>query len=143
MADEKDSKNNLLQLFQPSLIMGVPDYYGEQADFAKQQADYRTYIAKLFTLTGTDEAEATALAEEVYNTEKSLSKIVYTMLERRDSQRNYNKMSMEEFYKSFKFPYQRYFEGRTVWQRPRSSMWPRRITSTALISGLRPLRSTL
>lgn len=113
MADEKDSKNNLLQLFQPSLIMGVPDYYGEQADFAKQQADYRTYIAKLFTLTGTDETEATALAEEIYNTEKSLSKIVYTMLERRDSQRNYNKMSMEEFYKSFKFPYQRYFEGRT------------------------------
>ena len=113
MADEKDSKNNLLQLFQPSLIMGVPDYYSDQADFKKQQADYRTYVAKLFTLTGTPESEAATIAEEVYNTEKSLSKIVYTMLERRDSQRNYNKMSMEEFYKSFKFPYKRYFDGRT------------------------------
>ncbi len=112
MADEKDSKNNLLQLFQPSLIMGVPDYYADNADMAKQQADYKTYITKLFTLTGTPESDAQALATEVYNTEKSLSKIVYTMLELRDSQRNYNKMGMEEFYKTFKFPYQRYFEGR-------------------------------
>ncbi|MBR8702481.1 M13 family metallopeptidase [Porphyromonas levii] len=112
MADEKDSKNNLLQLFQPGLIMGVPDYYADNADLAKQQADYKTYVAKLFTLTGTPEADAETLASKVYDTEKSLSKIVYTMLERRDSQRNYNKMSMEELYKTFKFPYQRYFEGR-------------------------------
>lgn len=112
MADEKDSKNNLLQIVQPGLIMGVPDYYTDNADMAKQQADYKTYITKLFTLTGTPEADAQALATQVYNTEKSLSKIVYTMLERRDSQRNYNKMSMEDFYKTFKFPYQRYFEGR-------------------------------
>lgn len=112
MADEKDSKNNLLQLFQPGLIMGVPDYYAEDGHFAKQQADYLTYITTLLTLTGTPQEEASSIAQEVYNTEKSLSKIVYTMLERRDSQRNYNKMSMEELYKTFSFPYQRYFSGR-------------------------------
>lgn len=111
-ADEKDSKNNLLQLTQPGLIMSVPDYYSDKADFAKQQADYLTYVSKLFTLAGTPEADAKAIATEVYGTEKELSKIVYTMLERRDSQRNYNKMSMEELYKTYKFPYQRYFAGR-------------------------------
>lgn len=112
-ADEKDSKNNLLQLSQPGLIMGVPDYYADNADFAKQQADYRTYIAKLFTLAGTPEADAKTIADEVYGTEKSLSKIVYTMLELRDTQRNYNKMSMDELNKTFKFPYNIYFEKRT------------------------------
>lgn len=112
MADEKDSKNNLLQIFQPRLIMGVPDYYADNADFSKQQTDYRTYISKLFQLSGTPEADADAVADQVYGTEKSLSEIVYTMLERRDSQRNYNKMTMEEFFNSYKFPYQRYFEGR-------------------------------
>lgn len=110
--DEKNSSENILQLSQASLIMGGPDYYGDDDSFAKQQADYHTYMTKLFSLVGASEEDAKAIAEQVYGTEKSLSKILYTMLEMRDSERNYNKMSMTDFYTTFSFPWERYMSGR-------------------------------
>lgn len=113
-ADEKSSDENLLNLFQGGLIMGVPDYYAEGASFAKQQADYRTYISRLFRLTGTEAAEADAMGEKVFGLEKDYSKLLYTMLELRDSQRNYNKMSLSDFYGKYTFPWQSYLEKRGI-----------------------------
>ena len=113
-ADEKSSDENLLNLFQGSLIMGVPDYYAEGEAFAKQQADYKTYISRLFTLAGTPEADAAGLGEKVFGLEKDYSKILYTMLELRDSQRNYNKLTTEDFYKKYTFPWQSYLQKRGI-----------------------------
>lgn len=113
-ADEKSSDDNILNLFQGGLIMGVPDYYADGEAFAKQQGDYRTYISRLFTLCGTDAKEAEALGARVYDIEKGFSKILYTMLELRDSQRNYNKLTIEDFYKKYTFPWQSYLSKRGI-----------------------------
>ena len=113
-ADEKSSDDNLLNLCQGGLIMGVPDYYAEDAAFAKQQADYRTYVSRLFRLSGTDAAEADAYGNRVFDIEKGYSKLLYTMLELRDSQRNYNKLSLDDFYGKYSFPWKSYLEKRGI-----------------------------
>ncbi len=111
-ADEKKSDTNILSIVQPSLIMGDQDYYADGADFARQQEAYRLYIANLFVLAGVPDEEAKNLAQQTYDVEESLSKILYTKEEMRDSEYNYNKVDTTHLYSNFSFPYKAYFASR-------------------------------
>lgn len=109
-ADEKNSDMNILNLYQIGLVMGVPDYYMDDPAFEPNQEAYRKYFTRVFDLVGME--DAAGQADRLFTLEKSLSGIVYTMVELRDSERNYNKMSMEDFYAQHTFPWKRYMSGR-------------------------------
>lgn len=109
-ADEKSSDVNILNLYQGGLVMGVPDYYSDADAFKGNQDAYRTYFTTVFGLVNMP--DAAAQAERLFALEKDFSKILYTMVELRDSQRNYNKMSLQDFYTRHSFPWERYMSGR-------------------------------
>ncbi len=111
-ADQDNSSRHLLSLYQTSLIMGDLDYYQAKPEYAEFQAGYRTYISRLLVLSGMDEAKATEIASEVYDTEKSLSDIMYDKLRLRDTELNWNKTEKAAFVAGHSFPWEAYFSQR-------------------------------
>ena len=53
--DNDNSSRHILELAQPSLIMGDQDYYQETPDYKNFQEGYLTYLSKLLTLSGISE----------------------------------------------------------------------------------------
>ena len=100
-ADEKNSSMNILNLYQGSLGMGNRDYYLEQDDHSKElRAKYVEHIEKMFQLAGFPEADAKAKAASIMATEMRLAKVLYSPVQLRDPQANYNKMTMAELQKN-------------------------------------------
>lgn len=112
-ADEKKSDTNILNLCQPGLLMGDKDYYSTGMDFAHHQASYLEYVSKLFLLAGIPEEKINNLATECYETERSLSHLLYSREEMRDTEKNYNKLDTVRLFQQFSFPYKAYFNART------------------------------
>ncbi|MDO4695244.1 M13 family metallopeptidase [Porphyromonas sp.] len=110
--DNDNSTKHILNLVQPSLIMGDQDYYQNKPEYKPFQDGYLTYIAKLLTLAGTEEAEASKIAQNVYNTEKRLCDILYTKVQLRESELNWNKMDRATFFGAYTFPWGTYFNQR-------------------------------
>ncbi|MCX6210549.1 MAG: M13 family metallopeptidase [Bacteroidetes bacterium] len=94
-ADEKNSAVNIPSFYQGGLGLPERDYYfktdAASLDIIKA---YQTFVKKMFTLSGTDEATANRNVELVYNFEKLLAEKHLTNVELRDPQTNYNKMSV-------------------------------------------------
>lgn len=111
--DNDNSSRHILELAQPSLIMGDQDYYKDTRSNKEFQAGYLDYVSKLLTLTGKSEDEAMATAKNVYATEKKLSDILYTKIQLRDPELNWNRTDRDTFFKTYKFPWQVYFSQRT------------------------------
>ncbi|CAF3947455.1 unnamed protein product, partial [Rotaria sp. Silwood1] len=96
-ADEKNSAMNIPSLYQGGL--GLPDrdyYFKTDAASLDVIKAYQTFVKKMFTLTGTDEATATKNVDIVYNFEKMLAGAQSTNIEMRDPQTNYHKMSVAD-----------------------------------------------
>ena len=76
------------------------DYYfkTDPSSTGIQQA-YKTYLAKLFELTGSDTATAVKDADIVYNIDKQLASSHKTNIELRDINANYNKMAVADLAK--------------------------------------------
>ena len=100
-ADEKNSAMNLPSFYQGGLGLPDRDYYfkNDPATLAIITA-YQTYLTKLFTLTGSDEATAAKNVALVYNLEKQIAAAHLTNVELRDPQTNYNKMAVTALDKS-------------------------------------------
>lgn len=97
-ADEKNSAMNIVQLYQAGLGMGDRDYYLLADEGSRQmQEAYKVYINRLFTLTGASPEQAEAAVEAVMKIEKGIAEISLSREDLRDSQKNYNKVSVEEF----------------------------------------------
>ena len=98
--DNKNSNINIAHIYQTGIGLPERDYYfrTDAPSIAVQQA-YKTYLAKLFELTGSDTATAAKNAELVYNTEKQLASSHKTNIELRDVNANYNKMSVADLAK--------------------------------------------
>jgi len=95
-ADDKNSKANLLQFMQGGLGMGERDYYLEQSEKMKTiRAKYVKFIAKMFRLSGYNQATATNSARWIMNIETSLAKAARKQEDLRDPYKNYNKMAIE------------------------------------------------
>ena len=99
--DKKNSKMNIAHVYQTGL--GLPDrdyYFKSDSSTAAIQDAYRTYLATLFQLTGSNSTEAEKKAEIVYNMEKQLAASHRTRVERRDVKANYNKMAVKDLEKT-------------------------------------------
>lgn len=97
-ADEKNSAMNIVQLYQAGLGMGDRDYYllDDESSQTMREA-YKTYINRLFTLTGASPEQAQAAVDAVMKIEEGIARISLGREELRDSQKNYNKVSIDEF----------------------------------------------
>lgn len=93
--DDKNSKLNIAHIYQAGIGLPERDYYfkTDAANVAIQQA-YKTYLTKLFTLTGSDTITAAKDAETVYSIDKQLAIAHRNKVELRDVKANYNKMAV-------------------------------------------------
>ena len=91
--DSKNTSVTIAGLSQAGL--GLPDrdyYFNDDANSAKIRTGYVEYLTKLFALSG--EADAAAKAAQVFALEKALAEHQWTMVENRDPQKTYNKISV-------------------------------------------------
>lgn len=101
-ADEKDSKNNLVSIYQGGLTLGQKDYYVENdPETAKIREAYQKYIADLAQHVGFKEVDARQMAADVMRIETRLARASKSMTELRDPEGNYNKLSYEELKTQF------------------------------------------
>ena len=101
-ADEKDSKNNLVSIFQGGLTLGQKDYYVDtDPETTKIREAYQKYIADLAQHVGFGEVDARQMAADVMRIETRLARASKSMTELRDPEANYNKISYEELKKQF------------------------------------------
>ncbi|MES2875757.1 MAG: M13 family metallopeptidase [Bacteroidota bacterium] len=99
--DRKYVKNIVPQLGQGGTTLPDRDYYLKNDARSTQIQDaYKKYIAKLFTLTGTPEAEAKSNAETVFKFEKKLAAAQMSRVEMRDPYKTYNKFAIADFAKT-------------------------------------------
>ncbi len=96
--DNENSSINILHFSQSGLGLPDRDYYfkTDAATVAIQNA-YKKYLATLFSLTDTKNAENGA--EVVYALEKKMAEAHKTRIERRNVTANYNKMTVAEMNK--------------------------------------------
>ncbi len=99
--DRKNVKNLVPQLGQGGTTLPDRDYYlKNDARSTKIQEAYKNYITKLFTLTGTPQAEAAKNAETIFNFEKKLAEAQMSRVEMRDPYKTYNKFTVNDFSKT-------------------------------------------
>lgn len=97
-ADEKNSSMNIVQLYQAGLGMSDRDYYLLEDESSQKMRDaYKEYITRLFTLTGSSPEQADAAVNAIMKIEKGIAGVSFSREELRDSRKNYNKMSVEDF----------------------------------------------
>jgi putative endopeptidase len=98
--DNKNSDLNIAHISQTGIGLPERDYYfkTDPSSTGIQQA-YKTYLAKLFQLTGSDTLTAAKDAGIVYNIDKQLASSHKTNIELRDVNANYNKMSVADLAK--------------------------------------------
>jgi putative endopeptidase len=93
--DNKNSNLNIAHVYQAGI--GLPDrdyYFKTDAPSLAIQEAYKTFLAKLFSLTGSNTATATKNANIVYNIDKQLASSHRTRIELRDVNANYNKLAL-------------------------------------------------
>lgn len=111
-ADAKNSSMNIVDFYQSGTNMGDRDYYllKDDATLKIQQA-YRQYITKLFTLAGFDTTRTKQAVEDVMTIETALAQAQFSREESRIPEKNYNKLTTEDFYKRFSaLNWKKYFE---------------------------------
>ncbi|MEO5910538.1 MAG: M13 family metallopeptidase [Pelobium sp.] len=95
--DSKNPETMIPQLSQGGTTLPDRDYYlKDDARTKKIQEAYHDYIVKLFTLTGTPNAEAEKNAETIFNIEKNFAAAQMSRVEMRDPQKTYNKFSLAD-----------------------------------------------
>ena len=96
-SDMKDSKMNIVGIQQGGLSLGNRDYYLENDEATQKIREaYKQYIVKMFRLVGNDEATAQKKMEAVFNIEMRIAKASKSMVELRDPEANYHKMTFNQ-----------------------------------------------
>lgn len=93
-ADIKNSTENLVQIYQGGLSMDERDYYlsDDEATVRVRNA-YKEYVKKLFSMTGSTEADADRKMKAVLAIETRIARASCSSTQLRDIEANYNKMS--------------------------------------------------
>ncbi len=101
-ADSKDSKNNILGVYQGGITLGEKEYYldTDEATTAIREA-YKKHIVRMFTLYGFDQAVAEAKMSDVMRIETRIAENSRSAVELRDPEANYNKMAMDQVRSEF------------------------------------------
>ncbi len=99
-ADKKNSSMVIANLYQGGLGLPNKEYYlSDKEHFKKIRAAYVEYLNTMFKLMKDDEATAKKNAETVMKMETELAKASFTMLQLRNAELNYNKMTVSELSK--------------------------------------------
>jgi predicted metalloendopeptidase len=99
-SDEKDSNKNIVRVGLGSLGLPDKDYYtSEDADSKEKRAKYVLHVARMLQYLGDSPAVAKANAEKILGFETELSKPRLDRVERRDSRKSYNPMSVADLQK--------------------------------------------
>ncbi|MDO6391838.1 M13 family metallopeptidase [Pontibacter sp. BT731] len=99
--DRKNVEVMIPQLSQGGTTLPDRDYYlKNDARTTRIQDAYKTYITKLFTLTGVDQATAQKNAETIFNIEKQMAAAQMARVEMRDPHKTYNKFAVADFSKT-------------------------------------------
>ncbi len=99
--DRKYVKNIVPQLFQGGTTLPDRDYYLKNDPRSlKIQESYKSYVSKLFLLSGSSQAEAEKNAGIIFNLEKSLAAAQMSRVEMRDPYKTYNKFAITEMSKT-------------------------------------------
>ncbi len=88
-ADLKNSKKNTFNISQGGFGLGDRDYYFSPAS-EKIRTEYKTYLTKLFALSGADAVAAAEQAAMVFEFEKQLVEKAFTRVQMRDMEKMYN-----------------------------------------------------
>ncbi len=117
--DAKNSSQVIGQLSQGGLGLPDRDYYLEQDDKSKKnREDYLAHVAAMFRLIGADDAASKSNAQMVMAFETRLAKASRTRVERRDPDKNYNKMTQKQLTElSPNFRWTSFFES-SGWHNP-------------------------
>jgi len=98
--DDRNSSKNMAQFAQAGLGLPNRDYYFNSDEATKKiRTAYVTYITKLFTLSGTDQATAAKNAAAILKLETEIAKSHSTPVELRDPVKNYNKFAFADIQK--------------------------------------------
>lgn len=96
-SDMKDSKMNIVGIQQGGLSLGNRDYYLENDEATQKIREaYKQYIVKMFRLVGDDETTAQKKMEAVFNIEMRIAKASKSMVELRDPEANYHKITFNQ-----------------------------------------------
>ena len=101
-ADEKNATQNILQVAQGGITLGMKDYYlDDDAETKKRREEYKKHIIRMFKLFGFSNSASAKKMKNVLRVETELAKISRSRTELRDPERNYNKMTLAEFEKCY------------------------------------------
>ena len=97
-ADQKNAKQNILNLGQGGLTLGQKEYCldNDKATSEIRNA-YRQFIVNMFRLFGFSDTQAQARRDAIMRYETMLALISKSNTELRDVEANYNKMTLDEF----------------------------------------------
>ena len=113
-ADEKDSKNNIVQIGQGGLSLGNRDYYiSDDPQVKKIREAFIEHAQNLYKLVGTDEATAAKKVATIMKYETQIAQASKSMEELRDPEANYNKMTVAELSKLCSFDWALYLKNYT------------------------------
>ena len=97
-ADEKNSRMNILNIYQSGLFLGQKEYYLDNDSATAGIRDaYKKHIIRMFQFFGFDKKSATKKMENIMKIETALAKVSKSRAELRDVAANYNKMTIEDF----------------------------------------------
>ena len=101
-ADDKNSTQNILNVMQSGITLGLKEYYldNDSATTAIRDA-YKKHIVRMFQMFGFDEATSTKKMENILKLETELAKNSKSRTELRDPEANYNKTTLDEFNKNY------------------------------------------
>ncbi len=99
--DRKNVNKNVPQLSQGGTSLPDRDYYlKSDSRSTKIQEAYKKYVSTLFTLTGSNSAEASRSADLIFNLEKEFAAAQKSRVEMRDPHATYNKFTVSDFSKT-------------------------------------------
>ncbi len=99
-ADEKDSKNNILNVYQGGLTLRQKEYYlDEDSATVNIRNEFKNHVVRMFTLFGFSPEESTAKMESIMKVETDLATVSKSRTELRKVEENYYKVPLDEFEK--------------------------------------------
>lgn len=111
-ADEKDSKNNIINIMQGGLTLGNKDYYVEEDEATlKIREAFKKYIVDLSKHDGFFEEDAQKIMQDVMRIETRIARASKSNVELRDPEANYHKYSYAQLQAEFGgIDWNQYFE---------------------------------
>ncbi|WP_028898206.1 M13 family metallopeptidase [Prevotella sp. HUN102] len=97
-ADEKNAKMNIFIVYQSGLTLGQKDYYLDNDKATRDIRNaYKQHIVNMFKLFGFSQEEAAKKRDAIIRFETALALVSKSRTELRNSEANYNKMTLADF----------------------------------------------